>query len=156
MNSKIIAIGVIALGIIGFAALQFTGSKKPQDTTAQQSTNTAITTSQTEVVQTSTSQNSTYKNGTYTATGAYKAPPGEEKVTVTLTLEDGVVTDSSLVKLGKHEISKKMQTNFESGYKEFVIGKNIDEIDLDVVAGSSLTPNGFENALEQIKQEASS
>jgi len=43
---------------------------------------------------------------------------------------------------------------FISGYKPYVIGKNIDTISLDRVSGSSLTPAAFNEALGQIKTEA--
>ncbi|KXK09170.1 MAG: hypothetical protein UZ21_OP11001000228 [Microgenomates bacterium OLB22] len=47
-----------------------------------------------------------------------------------------------------------MQGLFAEGYKTQVVGKSIDELKLDVVNGSSLTPKGFEDALQKIKTEA--
>ncbi len=35
-----------------------------------------------------------------------------------------------------------------------VVGKKIDEVQLTKVAGSSLTPKGFMDALEKVKTEA--
>jgi len=165
MDAKKLAIGVVALAIIGFAAIKLVGSPKNETAvtsgmqveTQTESTTNGTSESKDVVMKEDTSaEASNYKDGTYSATGVYDAPPGEEKIDVTVTLVDGVITESSLEKLGKHEVSKKMQAAFESGYEELVIGKNIDEIDLDVVAGSSLTPIGFENALEQIRAEAQS
>ena len=37
-----------------------------------------------------------------------------------------------------------------------VVGKNIDEVAITKVAGSSLTPKGFTDALEKIKADAKS
>jgi hypothetical protein len=37
-----------------------------------------------------------------------------------------------------------------------VVGKNISELQLTKVSGSSLTPQGFMDALEKIKAEAQS
>ena len=41
-------------------------------------------------------------------------------------------------------------------YKENadIAAKNINEVKLDKISGSSLTPQGFNNALEKIKQQA--
>lgn len=164
MDSKKIAIGIVALAIVGFAAFKMLGnSSSSKKETLMESTQTQAQTessnnleNDTKLEKTDTTSTTEYKDGEYTAVGSYEAPPGMEKIGVTVTLKDGVITESSLDKLGKAEISKKMQAAFESGYKELVIGKKIDDIDLDVVAGSSLTPNGFENALDQIKKQAQS
>ncbi len=164
MDSKKIAIGIVALGLVGFVAFKLLGnSQSPKKEGSMESTQTQAQTESTnnlendvKVEKADTTSSSEYKDGEYTAVGSYKAPPGTEKIGVTVTLKDGIITESSLDKLGKAELSKKMQAAFESGYKELVIGKKIDDIDLDVVAGSSLTPNGFENALDQIKQQAKS
>jgi hypothetical protein len=41
-------------------------------------------------------------------------------------------------------------------YKQYVVGKKIDEVQLTKVSGSSLTPQGFNDALAKIKAEAKS
>lgn len=166
MDSKKIALGIVALGLVGFVAFKMFGtSQSPKQEAKQESAQTQSQTqtgttnnleNDVKLEKTNTTSIQEYKDGKYTAVGSYEAPPGEEKIGVTVTLEDGVIIESSLDKLGKADISKKMQTAFESGYKELVVGKKIDDIDLDVVAGSSLTPNGFENALDQIKKQAKS
>jgi hypothetical protein len=43
---------------------------------------------------------------------------------------------------------------FVSGYKQYVVGKNIASIHLDRVSGSSLTGAGFNAALARIEIEA--
>ena len=48
----------------------------------------------------------------------------------------------------------RYQTEFEDGIGAEVIGKNIDELSVDKVAGSSLTSDGFNAALEKIKADA--
>ena len=151
MNAKTIAIGVIALAFIGFAALQLVGNKDQGKEIVQ------VTGTQQETIIPTAAQESSpdkYTNGEYTAEGQYTTPAGEEKIEITITLQDGIVTDSEFVSLGKHATTKKMQGLFAAEYKDEVVGKNIDEVDLDQVNGSSLTPNGFENALEKIKLEA--
>jgi hypothetical protein len=43
---------------------------------------------------------------------------------------------------------------FIGGIADEVVGKDIDEISVSRVAGSSLTSGGFNDAIEQIKAEA--
>lgn len=99
---------------------------------------------------------SAYKDGTYTAVGDYVSPGGPEQVEVTLTIKDGVVTDSVFKHLAERPISLQMQENFAAGYKEYVIGKKLDEVEVGKVSGSSLTPKGFNDAVAKIKVEAKS
>ncbi len=95
-----------------------------------------------------------YTNGVYNAIGNYISPGGAEKINVTITLQDGIITESEVTPQATHDISIRMQSDFSKNYKPFVIGKSIDEIKLTKVSGSSLTPGGFNNALEKIKTQA--
>lgn len=97
---------------------------------------------------------SKYQDGEYTVMGEYTSPGGPEEIEVTVQLENGVIVDSEVVPQATAPISVKMQNDFESGYEEQVIGKSLDEVQVSKVAGSSLTPKGFNDALEKIKQEA--
>jgi uncharacterized protein with FMN-binding domain len=95
-----------------------------------------------------------YKDGTYSATGNYRSPAGAEMVDVTLTLKSGIVTDATFTGEAKGGRSQQMQSAFASGFKEDVVGKSIDSISLSVVNGSSLTPQGFMDAVQKIETEA--
>jgi uncharacterized protein with FMN-binding domain len=97
---------------------------------------------------------SSYKDGTYTKVGEYSAPSGQEKMGVTVTIKGGVITAASLEHMAVSPISANFQTKFEGGYKTLVVGKRVDEVQLDKVSGSSLTPKGFNDALAKIKLEA--
>jgi uncharacterized protein with FMN-binding domain len=97
---------------------------------------------------------SKYKDGTYTSAGAYKSPAGPESVEVTLVIRNDIIMDATVVGKAKNDISIKMQNAFIEGYKTLVIGKNIDSIKVDKVSGSSLTPKGFNAAVELIKTQA--
>lgn len=103
---------------------------------------------------TSDSTNNGYKDGTYSATGDYSAPGGRESIELTVTLSDGVISSSTLVENAKSGEAKEYQAKFASGYKALVVGKKVGEVSLSRVAGSSLTSNGFNDALEQIKTDA--
>lgn len=97
---------------------------------------------------------SSYKDGTYEAEGDYVSPGGPEQVGLKLTLKDGVVTDSTFTPMAERPMSVNFQGQFAEGYKEFVVGKRLDEINITKVSGSSLTPQGFHDALAKIKAEA--
>lgn len=149
-------IGVVAIvllatgGTVAMVAL----SKKPTtsaSTAASSQTSTSTTTPSTASDNTTLA---TYTDGTYTATGTYSSPGGTEKIGVTVTLKDGVVTSSSLDTSKATGDAAEYQDQFASGYKKLVVGKNIDSISLSRVSGSSLTSNGFNDALDAIKEQA--
>ncbi|HVZ66764.1 MAG TPA: FMN-binding protein [Patescibacteria group bacterium] len=153
MNSKSIKVIVIALVviIIVFAIWEF--AIKGQSTDKKSETMTPTSTPMPS--EASPSAAASYKDGTYKATGHYQNPDRIEAVNVTLTIKDGKVTDVNFV--GSSDAApttKFMQNNFKDGYKDLVVGKPIDEISMDVVNGSSLTPKGFMDALKQIKAQA--
>lgn len=109
--------------------------------------------------QSSTQTNTTigahkYRNNTYTATGPYKSPAGDEQITVSLTLNNDVISSVSSTVEADNEVSKKLQTAFSAGISSVVVGKKIDEVNVKAVSGASLTTNGFLVALKNIKAEA--
>lgn len=98
--------------------------------------------------------NNRYKDGTYEVIGEYISPGGREEIDVKITLANGVIKESTVIPRATFPVSKNFQQDFTDNYKEFVTGRNIDEVKLDVVSGSSLTPKGFNDALEKIKLQA--
>jgi uncharacterized protein with FMN-binding domain len=96
----------------------------------------------------------TYKDGQYSARGEYTSPGGRQSVSVRLTLQDGKVTDAAVEPGAKDRTSEQFQSKFISGYEQQVVGKDISELRLSNVSGSSLTPQGFNDAVEQIKEQA--
>ena len=95
-----------------------------------------------------------YKDGTYTATGDYESPTQAEQITITVTLKKGVITDTSATNDAPDKVGQKFQNQFISGYKQQVVGKKVNEVNLSRVSGSSLTPAGFNDALSKIKTQA--
>ncbi|MFZ2621338.1 MAG: hypothetical protein WAX85_00025 [Minisyncoccia bacterium] len=95
-----------------------------------------------------------YKNGSYSSVGEYNSPGGTESIKVALTLKDDVITDATITPLATRGNSVKFQGIFVSNFRPLVIGKKIDEVQLDKVSGSSLTPKGFNDALAKIKTQA--
>ena len=101
-----------------------------------------------------TTSDHSYRDGDYTADGTYSAPSGTETISVDLTLENDVVTFVTVTPHATEGNQKKFQTQFAGGISEAVLGKDIDELSVSRVAGSSLTSSGFNDALEAIKAEA--
>ena len=95
-----------------------------------------------------------YADGTYTADGSYATPESVETITVTVTLEDDVITDVEVTGNPTKRESEQYQSTFIGGISAEVVGKNIDEISVSRVAGSSLTSGGFNEAIQAIKAEA--
>lgn len=97
---------------------------------------------------------SPYADGTYNATSEYGTPESIESIGLTVTIKNGVVTDSSVALSGSEGRSRRYQSAFADGYKQFVIGKDISTLSLSRVSGASLTSMGFNAALAQIKSQA--
>ena len=95
-----------------------------------------------------------YSDGTYRAQGGYQSPNGPETIEVSITVEAGVVSAVEVTPQATSSTSQRYQGNFAGGIAGEVVGKSLDEADVDRVAGSSLTGGGFTEALESIRQDA--
>lgn len=95
-----------------------------------------------------------YKDGSYEAKGSYYSPGGQESVVVKLTLKDSKITDSAVTSGANDPTAVSYQSLFISNYMPYVIGKRIDTIKLHNIAGSSLTSQGFDQALQNIEKQA--
>jgi uncharacterized protein with FMN-binding domain len=105
---------------------------------------------------TTTSSNATYKDGTYTAPGTYVSPGGQEDIKVTLTLAKNIITAMKVVTVKADPTGRAYEQQFEGGIAGVTVGKNINSLNIGVVAGSSLTSVGFNQALATIKADAKS
>jgi uncharacterized protein with FMN-binding domain len=116
---------------------------------------TSSSTADTSATTSTTSTNaSSYKDGTYTASSDYYVPHGTEDIKVTLTIKDGVVTDSSIVNSESDHDSATFQEEFASAYKSRVVGQKIAGLQLGSISGASDTTEGFNNAVNQIQSQA--
>jgi uncharacterized protein with FMN-binding domain len=150
----IAAVAVILVLVVGGYVLLQNKSTAPAAQESQN--NTAPTNDNGASTDTNGSTGATYKDGTYTAEGDYITHGGPESISVTLTLKGGVIDSVDVKSEAKDAMSEQMQGMFISGYKPMVEGKNIDEVNLTKVSGSSLTPIGFNDALGKIKTQAKS
>lgn len=95
-----------------------------------------------------------YRDGVYEANGTYQSPNGSESIDVVLTLENDIVTDVKITTHPTNPTTANFQGQFADGVGDIVVGEDIDALDVTVVAGSSLTSNGFREALTTIKADA--
>lgn len=102
----------------------------------------------------SSTSSTTYTDGSYSAESEYSVPHGFEDIKVTVTLKNGVVTAASIQNSEGDPESARFQENFASAYKQYVVGKNLSDINLSFVAGASDTSEGFNEALQKITTQA--
>lgn len=150
-NTVVTVVVVIAiLGLLVGGALAL--SKKDDDTAVKDSTTSNTASNSTSNSTPDTSVN--YKDGNYTADGEYTSPGGNEKITVTITVAGNKITDSTVKTEPADRESSEYQKEFTDNYKSLVVGKLIDGLNLNKVSGSSLTSQGFNDALEKIRTQA--
>ncbi|MCW2752188.1 MAG: hypothetical protein JWR83_3298 [Aeromicrobium sp.] len=102
----------------------------------------------------SSTSSATYKDGSYDAKGAYPNPAGSSTIEVKLTLASGKVTQITVTPEATDPTSKGFETQFAGGISAEVVGKSIDSLNVSTVAGSSLTVQGFDKAIDTIKADA--
>lgn len=156
INKSIIGLIVVVVLVLATTAVVVMSSDRSSQTTSS-SGDTAVTESAGSSgsgTNNATVTTGNYKDGTYDATGSYRTPGGQESIDVKLTLANGVINDVLVTQNASGGEAKEYQDAFVSGYKTQVVGKSIDEVSLSRVAGSSLTPNGFNSALTAIKADA--
>lgn len=134
---------VIAIAVAATAGCATTDT----DVTTPSTSNTSVATPGSP-----STRRSNYADGTYTATGQYGGLPSS--IGVTVTLVDDVITAVTVTPRATDPTSLDYQTRFAQAIPALIVGRNIDEVNLSKVAGSSGTPDGFNAAIQRIKAEA--
>lgn len=96
----------------------------------------------------------TYGDGTYTVSGQY----GEHSAStldVSVTVGAGKVTAVEVKPTTSSAISKKYGDDFVKAVPGEVVGKDLKDLKLSVVAGASWTTDAFNQALVNVRGEAS-
>jgi uncharacterized protein with FMN-binding domain len=136
---------IIAISVA--AATAGCATKDADITSASSASNTSVATPGSP-----SSRRPKYADGTYNATGQYGSLPSS--IGVSVTLVDGVITAVTVTPHATDPTSLDYQTRFAQAIPALVVGRNIEEVNLSKVAGSSGTPDGFNAAIQQIKAEA--
>lgn len=95
-----------------------------------------------------------YRDGDYQAEGWYGGLPSH--ITVDLSLQDDAITDVSITNHATDPTSLGYQEAFAEAIGEIAIGQPLDDADVDIVAGASGTSEGWNSALDLIREEARS
>ena len=93
-----------------------------------------------------------YRDGEYTARGWYGGLPSHHDVT--LTVEDDVVSAVEITTPAQDETSLGYQQRFAAALPDAIVGRDLDDIAVDRLAGSSGCSEGFMDALEKIRAQA--
>lgn len=93
-----------------------------------------------------------YADGVYTATGQYGGRPSF--ITVTVTLDDDVITDVTVTPHAVVPHSLELQHRFAAAAPKVVVGRRIDQLKVDKLVGSNGSPVGFNAALAEIRRQA--
>lgn len=100
---------------------------------------------------------SSFKDGEYyTEAEYYVEPAGKtEYIGVTLTIQNGEIIDVQTVAVEEGEkIESEYNNKFEKSVQEKIIGKNLNQVSEINVSGSSLTSDGFNKAIDNIKLDS--
>lgn len=107
-----------------------------------------------EPVTTPAAPQSIYTEGTYNASKSYRTPDGTYQMNLSVTIKNDKISATSLsfdTDGARDGYSKK----FLSGYQSQVIGKDLGNISVSRVGGASLTTRAFNDALLNIRSQAS-
>jgi uncharacterized protein with FMN-binding domain len=96
---------------------------------------------------------SRYRDGDYEAKGWYGGLPSN--IDVAITLRADRITDVQVTANATDPTSLDYQERFTEAVPDVVVGRPIDEVRVSRLAGSSGTPDGFNEAIEKIKDRAS-
>lgn len=100
------------------------------------------------------SSSGAFADGTYTAEGSYSSPGGQESISVELTVSGDVVSGVTVTPEASGGNAARFQEEFASGIADVVVGQELAGLSVDKVSGSSLTGEGFNAALDQIRADA--
>jgi len=78
-----------------------------------------------------------------TETVYYMTPAGSHPVEFSVVVENGVIASVGVTPKADHEISQKLQSAFALGVAEVAVGKKASDLNLDIIAGASLTTGAF-------------
>jgi len=132
----------------------FAGKKDEDNRETQNTSSGATTPAPTTASPDNSASSGNYKDGSYSANSNYQSPGGIEDLSLSITVKEGVVTASTVKQNANNHDSEEYQDDFQQNYKRFVIGKKLSDIKLSHVSGSSLTSEGFNEALDKIRSQA--
>ncbi len=157
-QNKAKIVGLIVIVLLSTAAttgVVLVKNGRNSDALSSTTTQPSATASTYGTAQTTNTTTSTYKDGAYTAQGSFYTPDGTEQIGVTIKLSGNNITSVSIDDSSIYSGTSFAYTErFINGLNSVVVGKNIDNVNVGRISGASLTPIGFNAALDTIKSQA--
>lgn len=147
-----VVIGLVVVALLAIVATAVVVVSQNEDTVLDGGDGSSVVSSDSSSDQ--SDPNANFEDGSYTARGSYITPGGRESIDLTVTLSDGVITDAAIEQNAISGEAKNFQSLFANNFESAVVGKKVDSVNLSRVAGSSLTPIGFNSALDDIENQA--
>ncbi len=141
--------GLVVSGIVGAATRKKIAETCVPIITTPKPPETSTTTSAIVPVTTK------YKDGTYSATTTYNSPGGQDFLGVTLNLKADKIIGAIITNGSGDGVSSNYQDRFIAVISPMVIGVPLQDLNIGVVSGASLTSRSFNEALFKIRDNAS-
>lgn len=152
----IATLAVLIVIVVIVAGAVYASSSKQEEATTNAATSTTATENVDQSAKNATQANTRYADGNYDASSRYSTPGGTDTMDISVTLQNGSVIAVGASTSPQDAESKEYDNNFLDEFKTFVIGKNIEDVQLSRIAGASLTTGGFMDALESVADQARS
>ncbi len=154
-NTKIIGLVVVVLLSIAATAGVVLIKNGHDGSVSLSNTSSYQTASTTGSAPQASTPSANYKDGSYTAQGSFDTPSGTEQIGVTVNLASNKITSVSVDDSSIYSGTSFAYTErFINGLNSVIVGKNINTVNVGRISGASLTPMGFNNALDTIKSQA--
>jgi uncharacterized protein with FMN-binding domain len=147
-NVTVLSASAIAVAL-GLAACS---SGSPASSTESNSTPSTAAPAPDAAASAAPDADSEFRDGEYSATGWYGGLPSHHDVT--LTIENDLIVDVEINTPAEDETSLGYQQRFVAALPDAVVGRDISDLTVDRLAGSSGCSEGFMDALAQIKEQA--
>ncbi len=158
----IVSIGSVAViataGISGLLLATSNGTNStttPTSSSAPVSSGTSNSSSSSTSSSTSSSSSTTsYKDGSYTASSSYYVPHGTNTISATVTVSNGKITAVTTNDNYTDNESAMYIDSFESSVSSSAVGTSLADASFSRIGGASLTTEGFNNVLDEIRTQA--
>lgn len=149
LNNKVLFgfLVIVTLTLQGCSIIPSKTSEVETTTTGSNMTGTTVTTGS---VSGNTAKPSAKLNGTFHLVKGYPSPGGPETMDATVVIKDDIITAVSAKNVAIAAKSKFMQDKFIEGIAGQIVGKNIKDVQVSHVNGSSLTAKAFNDALHAL------
>ena len=153
-SALVAAVGVALVSVLAGCASTTSDSSGVSGSSSDSSTSSTKSASGSTSAQSTSDDSASYKDGTYSVDESYTSPGGQEEVAVSVTVKSDLITAVTVKTIKAEGQGGQYQARFESAISGTVVGKSLSSLSVSRVAGSSLTSEAFDSALDAIRTEA--